>query len=352
MDTLTHVLTGVVIAKAIDDKKIGGWGTVAGVTMALFPDTDYVLRFINPQFSIEYHRAFTHSLLLLPLYALIFSWLFAKLSRRPYFWSFYKVCLPVLVSHTLLDLFTSYGTMILSPFWNHRYALDLLFIIDFTFSGLVLIPLLIGLFWRKRARWFCRGSLVALVTYLLFCGVQHHRAIGLAKTFARSLNQEVVEVASLPQPISPFRWGNYIETRDRVYQGFVDLLLKEPPRSPNPQRKGDVDGSGFFGRFRRWKRMEGLFHPASSIPYFSHQKKDESPWIEKAMDTKGGKFYHWFARFPVARGVSTENGTHRVEFSDVRSFIPGLPMRFVYYIEFDESGTVRSEGFLRDQRKS
>jgi len=54
----------------------------------------------------------------------------------------------------------------------------------------------------------------------------------------------------------------------------------------------------------------------------------------------------------VAKEVASNNGTHRVEFSDVRSFIPGLPMRFVYYIEFDESGTVRSEGFLRDQRKS
>jgi inner membrane protein len=351
MDTITHVLTGVVIAKAVDDEKIGGWGTVAGVAMGLFPDSDFVLGFINRQFSIEYHRAFTHSLLLIPVYALIFSWLFMKVSRRPYFWSFYKVCLPVLVSHTLLDLFTSYGTMILSPFWNHRYALDLLFIVDFTFSGLILIPLLISLFWRKKARWLCRGSLVGLTAYLLFCGVQHHRAIELAKTFAQSLNQEVVEVASLPQPASPFKWGNYIETKDRVYQGFVDLLMKGPPRPTNLQGETDTDGSGFFGRFRRWKRMEGLFHPASSVQYFSYQKNDGSPWIEKAMDTTGGKFYYWFARFPLAKEVASDNGAHRIEFTDVRFFIPGIRMPFSYYIELDDAGGVRSEGFLRDQRK-
>jgi hypothetical protein len=29
MDTITHALAGAVIAKAIDDKKIGNWGTIA-----------------------------------------------------------------------------------------------------------------------------------------------------------------------------------------------------------------------------------------------------------------------------------------------------------------------------------
>jgi hypothetical protein len=241
--------------------------------------------------------------------------------------------------------------MILSPFWNHRYALDLLFIIDLTFSGLVIVPLLIGLFWRKKAHWFCRGSLAALAVYLLFCGVQHHRAIGLAKTFAQSLNQEIVEVASLPQPFSPFKWGNYVETRDRVYQGFVDLLVKGPHRPADPQRKTDVDGSGFLGRFRRWKRMEGLYHPPSNIRYFSYQKNDGSPWIEKAMDTEGGKFYHWFARFPVAKEVASSNGTHRVEFTDVRFFLPGIRMPFSYYIELDDTGKVRSQGFVQDRRR-
>jgi inner membrane protein len=351
MDTLTHILTGVVIAKAIDDEKIGGWGTVAGVAMGLFPDSDFVLGLINRQFAIEYHRAFTHSLLLIPVYALLFSWLLTKISRRPTFWRFYKICLPVLVSHVLLDLFTSYGTMILSPFWNYRFTWDLLFIIDLTFLALVAIPFLIGLFWRTKARWLSRGSLAGLAMYLLFCGVQHHRAIELAKTFAQSLNEEVIEVAALPQPLSPFRWGNYIETRDRVYQGFVDLLMKRSPLPTNPPRSADVDGTGFLGRFRRWKQMDGLYHPASCVRYLSYQKDDRSPWVEKAMDTKGGKFYYWFARFPLAKEVASNNGTHRVEFTDVRFFIPGIRMPFSYYIELDDTGRVRSQGFVQDRRR-
>jgi membrane-bound metal-dependent hydrolase YbcI (DUF457 family) len=59
MDTITHVLTGGVIAKAIDDEKIGNWGTIAGLAMGFFPDSDFILGLFNRQFYLEYHRDFT-----------------------------------------------------------------------------------------------------------------------------------------------------------------------------------------------------------------------------------------------------------------------------------------------------
>jgi hypothetical protein len=151
--------------------------------------------------------------------------------------------------------------------------------------------------------------------------------------------------------MSPFRWGNYVETKDTIYQGFVDLLMKGSPLPLNPLKEIDGDGSGFLGRFRRWRLMEGLYHPPASVPYHAYQKNDGSPWIEKAMDTKGGKFYYWFARFPLAKEVASNNGTHRIEFTDVRFFIPGIRMPFSYYIELDDTGRVRSQGFVQDRRR-
>jgi inner membrane protein len=212
MDTITHTLTGAVIAKAIDDEKIGNWGPIAGLTAGFFPDSDFVLGLINRQFYLEYHRNFTHSLLLIPFYALFFSWLFVKISKRAHFWSYFKVCLPVLVSHVVFDLLTSYGTMIMSPFFEHRFAWDLIFVIDLIFSGIILLPLMVSLYWKDKSRWVCRGSLIGLTLYILFCWVQHQRAIDLARAFGKDLNEEVIQVASLPQPISPFRWANYLET--------------------------------------------------------------------------------------------------------------------------------------------
>jgi inner membrane protein len=339
MDSITHTLTGAVIAKAIGDEKVGNWGTIAGLSMGFFPDTDFVLGLFNRQFYLEYHRDFTHSLILIPFYALFFSWVFVKISKRPHFWSFYKICLPVLVSHVLLDLFTSYGTMIFSPFFDNRYAWDLIFIVDLIFSGIIFFPFIASLFWKKKSSWICRGSLIGLTVYVLFCWVQHGRAIELAKNFARNLDEEVVQVASLPQPISPFRWASYVETKGRVYQGFVDFLRREPPE-PTPH---------FSSSF---KKLDSLYYPPEKMQYQSWAKLQNSPWVEKAMATDGVKFYYWFARFPVVKSVNSNNGRHRVEFMDVRFLLPGIRRPFIYHVEFDDSGRIQSEGFERDGKKS
>ena len=346
MDSITHTLTGAVIAKAIDDEKIGNWGTIAGLSMGFFPDTDFVLGLFNRQFYLEYHRDFTHSLLLIPFYALFFSWIFVKISKRPYFWSFYKICLPVLVSHVILDLLTSYGTMIFSPFFEHRFSWDLVFIVDLIFSGIIFFPFLFSFFWKRRARWVCRGSIIGLAIYILFCLVQHHRAIELTKSFAKDLNEEILQVASLPQPLSPFRWANYVETKDKVYQGFVDLVRKEDALTVDRQSESISDAS-FFEKLRK---LDSLYQPPEKIQYRFWHKLNGSPWVERALATDGVKFFYWFARFPVVKFVNSRDGRHRVEFMDVRFFLPGLRMPFVYYVEFDDSGKIQSEGFVENRR--
>jgi inner membrane protein len=337
VDSLTHTLTGAVIAKAIDDEKVGNWGMVAGLATGFFPDSDFILGLFNHQFYLEYHRDFTHSLLLIPFYALFFSWLFVKLSKRRYFWSFYKICLLVLVSHVILDLLTSYGTMIFSPFFEHRFSWDLIFIIDLIFSGIIFFPLIVSIFWKRKAKWISRGSIIGLIIYVLFCWVQHDRAIELTKAFVQTLKEDIIQVASMPQPLSPFRWANYIETKDKVYQGFVDLLKKE---LPEPTSK-----SSFF------EKLNNLYFPPGTIHYQSWQKLIDSPWVERALATERVKFYYWFARFPVVKSLNSIDGRHRVEFMDVRFLVPGIRTPFVYYIEFDDSGKIRSEGFMRDRKK-
>jgi inner membrane protein len=344
MDTITHVLTGGVIAKAIDDEKIGNWGTIAGLAMGFFPDSDFILGLFNRQFYLEYHRDFTHSLILVPFYALFFSWLFVKISKRHTFWNYYKICLPVLVSHVILDLLTSYGTMILSPFSEHRFSWDLVFIIDLVFSGIVFFPLVVSIFWKDKAQWVCRGSLIGLALYILFCWVQHHQAIELTRAFAKNLDEEIMQVGSLPQPISPFRWANYVETKDRVYQGFVDLTLKKPPRPLHRQAESLSNFSISL------ERLKSLYEPPGRVHYQSYQRLQDSPWVEKALATEGVKFYYWFARFPVVVSVNSRNGIHRVEFLDVRFLLPGIRTPFVYYVEFDDSGKIRSEGFVEDRK--
>jgi len=337
VDTITHTLVGAVIAKAIDEEKIGSWGTASGLVLGAFPDGDFVLGLFNRQFYLQYHRDFTHSLLLIPFYALLFSWLFTKISKRPHLWSFYKICLPVLISHVLLDLLTSYGTMILSPFSDHRFSWDLVFIIDLIFSGIVLLPLLVNLFLTERVRWIYRGALMGLGAYVLFCSFQQQEALREVRGFANGLKEEIVQIAALPQPGSPFRWSLYVETEKQVFQGFVDLKKKDLPILPTPS-------ASFF------ERLDSLYYPSGRVPFQSTEKLPNSPWVRKALATEGVKFYYWFARFPVVKSVDSKDGRHRIDFVDLRFFLPGIRLPFVYFVEFDDLGRIRSEGFVKDRR--
>jgi hypothetical protein len=158
------------------------------------------------------------------------------------------------------------------------------------------------------------------------------------------LKEDIIQVASMPQPLSPFRWANYVETKDKVYQGFVDLLREEPALLVGKQSKSRSDSSSFL------RRLDSLYQPPGMVYYESWQKLIDSPWVEKALAVDGVKFYYWFARFPVVKSVNSKDGRHRVEFIDVRFSVPGIRMPFIYYVEFDDSGKIQSEGFVRDRK--
>ena len=130
-----------------------------------------------------------------------------------------------------------------------------------------------------------------------------------------------------------------METKDKVYQGFMDLHLKEHSLSVKSQANSLSNFSLLM------ERLKNLYQPPGEVNYQSYQKLQNSPWVEKALITEGVKFYYWFARFPVVKSLNSQNGEHRVEFMDVRFLIPGIRLLFVYYVEFDDSGKIQSEGF-------
>ncbi|MGB2900745.1 MAG: metal-dependent hydrolase, partial [Candidatus Acidiferrum sp.] len=148
MDTITHGIAGALIGKAIfrgedlfashpmNRGRILTWSLTLG---AIFPDSD-VLRdtFSSDRLLIiTWHRSITHSLLMLPLWALLLAAItraFAN-SRKwqaPSFAALTAIYGVGILSHILLDLVTSFGTMIWSPLKWSRPAWDLVFIVDFT----------------------------------------------------------------------------------------------------------------------------------------------------------------------------------------------------------------------------
>src|SRR5215470_11054502 len=201
MDTITHGIAGALIGKAIfggedlfgpstrvltlQDKngsedpsphkvnrsRIDTWALMLG---AIFPDSD-VLRDIlshDRLLVVTWHRSITHSLLMLPLWALLLAGITRAFTswrkwEAPSFALLSAIYAVGILSHILLDLVTTFGTMIWSPLRWSRPAWDLIFIVDFTFTGILLIPQLLA--WVHRDR--THAPRRAVMMWLLFIPV-------------------------------------------------------------------------------------------------------------------------------------------------------------------------------------
>src|SRR5258706_5571507 len=117
----------------------------------IFPDSDVIRDFFSSDklLIVTWHRSITHSLVMLPLWALLLAGItraFANWRKweAPSFAALSAIYAVGILSHILLDLVTSFGTMIWSPLQWSRPAWDLIFIVDFTLTAIFLVPQLLA----------------------------------------------------------------------------------------------------------------------------------------------------------------------------------------------------------------
>lgn len=298
------------------------------------PDIDWPLYLLGDKLLlVKYHRWILNSIFCIPLFALILAYIFVKISHIKRFWVFFWICAFALLSHLFLDLITSYGTMIFSPLSNRRFWLDLVFIIDPSFTAILLIPLILCYFLKRWTTLICSLSLILLTLYIGLCGIYHHRAVKSAHRFIKESNIEYKKMASLPQPTSLFKWLNLIETQDMVYQGYLDFLRK-------PGKRSKIYSDSF------WDRLFSKYNSPQEVRYRSFKKLPPSPWIQKALTLDEVTDFYEFARFPIAR-YRKIGGHHFVKLVDLRFSTPGMRNPFIYVVEFSPEGHLIRQGFRR-----
>ena len=159
MDPVTHGITGALLGKAYFSDRYGKAATFAAVLGAVFPDIDIIAELVtrDPLGIIKYHRAITHSFVALPVFAFLLAlltrallpWVRRRFPRwsdveSPPLWVLTLIYGIGIASHILLDGMTSFGTRMWFPLSGTRVAWDLLFIIDFSFTAIVLLPQVIA----------------------------------------------------------------------------------------------------------------------------------------------------------------------------------------------------------------
>lgn len=225
MDTVTQAVLGAAVGQA-GFRKLGRRASAFGVFCGLFPDFDIVLGGGDPWRGLVTHRGSSHSLLVLPLLAVPIGWLgWRVLGRRGSPKTWIHLAFWGLITHPLLDAFTTYGTQLLAPISRARFAWDGVAILDPIYTVPLLISAVLGL--REatddaRATRWARGALAWGLAYLLL-GVA---TTGWAKaTFASQLAGVGFEPVRLRCPVpvfNPFlRHGVAEDAQGRVAVGTV-----------------------------------------------------------------------------------------------------------------------------------
>jgi inner membrane protein len=237
MDSITHIFLGGAIAHSILPARKGhaalvGWRSafLLGALAATFPDFDVFLRTGNTITDHALHRSFMHSFLLVPLLAAISAAPFLALKRfRPAWKSLLLAAFLATLSHPLLDTLTSYGTQLLWPFSHHRFALDVIAVVDLPYTILLILGLIIA--WRKHNPRLSRITLALAALYLAFAFLQHHRAqnaqqqILALRGHAHAINPRV-----LPEIGAPLNYRSIYILNNRIYADALRIPLFAPPR--------------------------------------------------------------------------------------------------------------------------
>lgn len=378
MDTVTHGIVGALISKGYFSERHGRIATFAATLGAMFPDVDVVEEIISrdPLSIIKYHRGITHSFVAMPFLAAALAWLTRWIARRrgieaPSQGVLTLIYGVAIASHIVLDGMTSFGTRIWAPVSQQRVAWDLLFIIDFIFTALVLLPQVAAWIYRDpnrsrgrairmwavftlgalavwelarsvgypfhiltagiasvaiaalfllpaRGDWgfrvargeWCRAGMYVTSGYIFLCAMAHHAAVQRVHSFAEENHIAVEHLAAIPLPPSLLSWGGLIRSVDGVYQSRIDLRTPEPP----------------------------------SFRFIADSPPDE--FLARALQLPEVQLYWNFARFPVIRS-ETEDGRRVVEFVEHRFVNPrrSTPQPFTYRVVFDADGNVIEEGW-------
>ncbi len=266
MDPLTQAALGAAVGHSCTSRTLGYgqtvfWGAFAG----MFPDIDgLVVNAItdDPLLRLLHHRGITHSLLFAPVVGPIWGlalWSWARDGPKTSPWPWIVLITAALWSHPILDFCTHYGTQLLSPLSQHRFAFPALPIIEPIYTSLLIVGLLIaGVSVLDRARLATFFFISLSCVYLLYGFKINHDAEKWAQQDLLSRGIVATEVYAFPTLLQLHLRRLVVRTEKEDWVGFVSMAQ---PCSVN------------------WSRNE----------------RDYSPVAEVLRNTREGRIFEWFA---------------------------------------------------------
>jgi membrane-bound metal-dependent hydrolase YbcI (DUF457 family) len=338
LDNLTHSLFAATLARTPLSR--AGRGTTAALLLASnAPDVDIVATAGGAVKYLEWHRGMTHGPLGIVGLGVITAGL-VWAGRRIYdqrwpptrasgddaahdasFRMLVAVSIIGVLLHVLMDLPTSYGTRLLSPFTWRWFATDWMPILDIYLLAVLVVGLL-GRATPSQRRVKATFVLLMMATNYGVRGIAHHQALQLApRLFGPTLplpcdppaasapvidswprpalpsspppgKRCLVEMVAMPSFTSPFTWRIIAQMSNAYEVHDINLLDR---RYREPENGSDVP-------WRVTVRYPNVWTAA----------------VQQAATTHIAQVYLGFSRLPAARFAVDSHGITMVRWTDVR----------------------------------
>jgi inner membrane protein len=233
MDSITQAALGASISGALLGPRYGRRAYLAGALLATLPDLDVLIGQANPVATMTNHRGFSHSVFVLTLLAMALAWIMHRwrpasgVSLRRLFLALWLT----LVTHPLLDAFTSYGTQLFWPLDRVPTSWSTLFIIDPFYTIPLLIACLGGLIVGATPR-SLRLTYWALGLSTAYIALSFSIKAVIEQRVHTQLARQGVTVQAMfstPEPFNILLWRVVARTNDDHYIEAIAGILDRGP---------------------------------------------------------------------------------------------------------------------------
>lgn len=228
MDSVTQAVLGGAVGEAVLGKKSGNKAIVWGVVAGTLPDLDV---FVSSALSMEtvdallFHRGASHSILLALVVSLALGPLIRTLHKRDLatWWEWAVLIFLGMVTHALLDCFTTWGTALFWPFWDYRVEFGSIFVIDPLYTIPFLIFLVLLMFKPKDSPKRRRLNLLGLGISSAYLALTVVNKLFIGGIFEDALQKQGIaytDYTTAPTPFNNVLWRINAKTTDGYYIGY------------------------------------------------------------------------------------------------------------------------------------
>lgn len=300
MEPITHLAAGLLTAQALrpavraplrhilPTSRKAAWGfTLLCAVAATIPDIDSLTSLFGPESYLLYHRGFTHSLIMLPVFALLLAWAARASGAGVSLRQGFLAAALVLLTHLYLDVSTAFGTQIFAPFSSTRMSFEGLFIVDPAFTLALLGLALAARLQRadpRKARRLALCGLALLVAYPLAGNLLRLDMQARYEAMLSAQGRSEVRVDITPDALAPYYWKVVLTDGPEVRvttANLFDIAAPYPVLRFERLERAELERLGqqasFFGTYA-WFAIHPAERPATA------QAETRSPRERRFLD--------------------------------------------------------------------